>query len=483
MTWLLLLRSNKVLLFILVFFLIFYALISFGNHLFFRTYALDLGLYTNALYDYAHFQWNDSTTFKPATENLLADHFDLYLPVFSLLSYFFGSWTLLIVQLLAALIGGLGVYRFFKDQKIVAYCALVFFLSFFGVVSAFSFDYHSSVVASLLLPWLFVFAKNSQWRNTALMTLVLLISKESFGLFLFFILTGLAWIYRKDRTGRWVLSILAIGSLVYVIAVIKWVIPMISSEGSYEHFDYSHLGNSPGEALKFLLTHPLEGVRLAMSNFLEEPIAYGIKRRLMEYLFYSGFLILFLRPVYIWMLLPIFGQKLFHDAFPIWGVGFHYCIEFAPILAIGIFTVVNQIRNERFKHMVLSSVVSLGILVSIDRMNEPYIYENLEQINPFILSRYSKNYSTNEVDKAINQVPHDARVSCQSPLVPHLAYRESCYTFPDIQDATYIVLLPSDNIYPLNPETYQAQVDRFSTDPSWKIITKTTSVIVFKRTH
>ena len=60
-----------------------YSFISLVNHYNFRTYALDLGLYTNALYDYLHLQWNDSSVFKEINENLLADHFDLYLIIFS----------------------------------------------------------------------------------------------------------------------------------------------------------------------------------------------------------------------------------------------------------------------------------------------------------------------------------------------------------------------------------------------------------------
>ncbi|MBD79048.1 MAG: hypothetical protein CL840_09030 [Crocinitomicaceae bacterium] len=90
-----------------------YCLISLTNHYNFRTSALDLGLYTNALYDYVHFQWNDSSVFKMYNENLLADHFDLYLILFSPLSLLFGTYTLLVVQIIALLIGGIGAYRFF----------------------------------------------------------------------------------------------------------------------------------------------------------------------------------------------------------------------------------------------------------------------------------------------------------------------------------------------------------------------------------
>ncbi len=115
--------ENKQLLIVIAFFAIVYSLISLVNHYCFRTYALDLGAYTNALYDYFHFQWNDSAVFKELGENLLADHFDLYLIIFSPFSLFFGSYTLLIVQIVFILLGGVGVHRYFLlSEKTNKYC-------------------------------------------------------------------------------------------------------------------------------------------------------------------------------------------------------------------------------------------------------------------------------------------------------------------------------------------------------------------------
>ena len=88
-----------------------YALISLVNHYLFKTYALDLGLYTHAMYDYAHFRVDDCSIFKAVPQSILSDHFDLYLVILSPLIYVFGSYTLLIVQIAAVLLGGWGVYK------------------------------------------------------------------------------------------------------------------------------------------------------------------------------------------------------------------------------------------------------------------------------------------------------------------------------------------------------------------------------------
>lgn len=173
-----------------------FALISLVNHYCFRTYALDLGLYTNALYDYAHFSGNDSSVFKETTENILADHFDLYLPLFSPLIYLFGTYTLLIVQIVFILIGATGIYRLiehrFPDSGLKNY-ALTYFLVFFGIYSALAFDYHSNVVASMLVPWLFLAVDKRQLLKAALLALAILIGKENLSLWMIFI--GLSLIH------------------------------------------------------------------------------------------------------------------------------------------------------------------------------------------------------------------------------------------------------------------------------------------------
>ena len=107
-------RSIRLVSAIIILFGVIYSLISLIDHYNFRTYALDLGLYTNAMYDYIHFQWNDSSVFKEIEENLLADHFDLYLILFAPLSLLFNTYTLLIIQILAVLSGGYGIYKYFS---------------------------------------------------------------------------------------------------------------------------------------------------------------------------------------------------------------------------------------------------------------------------------------------------------------------------------------------------------------------------------
>lgn len=218
---------------------IIYALISFVNQYCFRTYALDLGAYTNALYDYAHFSWNDSSTFNEVPENLLADHFDLYLPLFSPLIYIFGTYTLLVVQLVVVLFGATGIYRYLEFRFPETYFkkfGLVSFLFFFGIFAAFSFDYHSNVVATMLVPWLFLAFNKQQFKRVFLLTFLILISKENMALWVCFIGLGLlAQNYRSKQLRYTALSI-SLLSLTWFVLITGVVMPALSYNGTYSAF-------------------------------------------------------------------------------------------------------------------------------------------------------------------------------------------------------------------------------------------------------
>src|SRR6058998_3558949 len=152
------------------------ALISLVNHYVFRTCAMDLGLYTNAVYDYSHFRWNDNSI--KLYKNLLSDHFTLLQMLVSPLSRVFGSYTLLVVQIAAVLFGGYGAYRYNKLRSADEFVALIMLLQFWsiwGIYSAFAYDYHDNVVAAMLVPWFFYYFHQKRWLLTGLFYALILV--------------------------------------------------------------------------------------------------------------------------------------------------------------------------------------------------------------------------------------------------------------------------------------------------------------------
>lgn len=462
-------------------FAVIYSLISLVNHYLLRTYALDLGLYSNALYDYAHFQWNDSTTFKAVPENLLGDHFDFYLILFSPLVWIFGSYTLLVVQIVALLFGGLGVYRYFRENRYMAGAAMVFFYSFFGVLSALSYDFHDSVVVSSLVPWLLVFTKERKLKWCVFFIILLWIGKENSPLWVSFICFGLSLQLWKEKKWRNFYILSGFSSLVYFLIVLKLIMPALSGDGVYPHFDYSILGGSMVSAVKNLVLHPIDSFNFMISNFNGDPMADNTKAFLFRYLLYSGIILLVFRPSYLIMLIPIFFQKLFHDSPILWGVGFHYCIEFAPILAIGVFEVVGKLKKGSFRKIGAAVVVLSAMMITHERMTEPYFYTPDTNINFLSKNHYKKEYDVKPVYAAFKLIPGNAAVSAQSNLVPHLANRNYCYMYPIVKNAEYVVLAKKDTPYPLNDSTFQVEIKKYQESPDWIKLVDREEVLLVKR--
>lgn len=460
---------------------IIYALISLVNHYCFRTYTLDLGAYTNALYDYAHFSWNDSTSFKPEPENLLADHFDLYLPLLSPLIWIFGTYTLLIVQLAAILFGAVGVYRFAEQRfPSLKKHAVVAFLLFFGIFSALSFDYHSNVVATMFVPWLLLAFARNKIRYIFLWTILMLIAKENIALWLIFIGIGLLWIYRRDKRLRKTALIITGLAAGYFVLITGVVMPLISNTGKYPHFHYSVLGNTSGEALGYLLSHPLESIRLLFVNHSPFSQNDGVKAELWVVFAASGICCL-RKPVYLFMLIPVLAQKLYNDQAVMWGITQHYSIEFAPLLVIGTFDSIASFRREKWQKTMGYAAIILFLAGAVRVMDNTIIYAEKARVRLYKAAHYSREFPVDEAYALLKRIPEGAVVSAQSAFVPHLALRPAVYQFPVVRDAQYILLSPVDNAYPLDAESFQKKTDSLVNSPAWKVVLSDKYFLLLKK--
>jgi len=474
---------NRVNLILVLFFCV-YGLISFVNHYFFRTACLDLGLYTNALFDYSHFQFNDSLAFKSIPENLLSDHFDLYLMMFSPFSLLFGSYTLLIVQIVAVLIGAKGIYSYFNIddyQKKWALSAMLFFLTFFGIYSALSFDYHSNVVAACLLPWFFVFVKKKKLIPAFLLLLLVVVAKENISLWVGFVCFGLVFEYLKDRKMRLFLILLGLFCFIYFVAITMAVMPMLSSSKEYAHFQYEVLGNNFKDAILHLIAHPIDSIKTMFINHNKSQFGNYVKLELFGVLIGAGFLILFRRPYFIIMLLPIFFQKLFHNNPNMWGVLMQYSIEFAPILAIGIFTIISKGAKERLNKIASYLIIISSLVTTIYVINKKGPFNNNTEICFYSKEHYHKNYNVNDVYEAMKLIPASAKVSAQSCYLPHLALRDFIYQFPRIDDADYLIYSMNENPYPFDHDEFPIFIQKLENSSDWKVIYKNSHLRILKK--
>ncbi len=478
--------KNKFILVILSLFGILYCSVSLINHYNFRTYAYDLGINNNAIYDYAHFRWNDCMILQPQFENVLSDHFSLLPLLISPFYWLFGSYTMLIFQIAGILFGGLGIYKYFllkSPNNTFASVAMIHFFSIWGIYSALAFDYHDNVMAAMFVPWFILFFEMKSWKKAILFFLLICISKENMALWAIFISLGLMFLHLKEKDMIKAAGVFAIASIFYFLIVVRFIIPALANDDRvYLHFNYEALGNNFSNAITTILTRPRYTFSLLFENHINDPNAIGIKSELHFMILLSGGIALILKPQYLFMLIPIYAQKLFNDDFAKWGLNSHYSIEFVPVITLALFHWLSDssIKNKILIGNFFCIVTLIATISSLDsRVSKWYVPV---QSRFYSLNHYKTSYDVQKINDDLKLIPGNAKVSASSPLVPHLGFRDFIYQFPVINDADYIILFENGNTYPLSDEDYSYKKGKLIADSiNWSLIQNQHSLLIFKK--
>lgn len=478
--------KSRILIFLL--FGLIFCSISLVNHYLFRTYAFDLGINNNALFDYRHFRWNDCMIMQPQFTNVLSDHFSIFPILVSPFSWIFGSYTMLIFQILSILIGGYGIYKLVKlktNDEFRSNLAIVHFFSVWGIYSALAFDYHDNVVAAMLVPWIIYFYETRSYKSMLLLTIAFLFSKENMALWGGFIFLSLAFRDFKMTKQRNLLLLFSIFSFLTFIILIKILIPSLAdSNRGYLHFHYHTLGNNYAEAIKFMVTHPVKAIELLFINTTGDKFFNGIKLETYLMLLFSGGIFLFFRPWYLIMLIPVIFQKMYNEDFMKWGINVHYSIEFVPVLSMALFIGSWSWigKKTRLISWILSvlTIITFGATIQTLNSRKSKWYESPGS-RFYHIEHYYRDFDVRAVYEDLKLIPENAVVSATSPLVPHLAFRDYLYQFPEIKQSEYLVINPKENPYPLNHEDLGNKLKELESDPNWEKIQTKSVLTIFHR--
>lgn len=422
------LKKKYLLISVFIFFAAFYAFISLGRHYSYRSTAFDLGIYNQALYRYAHFTTGPNTILR--MDNLLGDHFEVLMLLLSPFYWIFGSYTLLVVQLTAILIGGYGIYLLAKDTTGDDWLSLgttvIFFLSF-GLFGAMVFDYHNNVIGAMFLPWMLLAIRQKKWKRFYLMFLFFLLAKETLALLGIFL--GLSIIlFRKEarRHGAITMGI----SAIYFFVVLQFVIPWFNHGRQYLHWFYEHLGTGPADALWYVVRHPLSAGSLLFDN--------SAKIYTWIVIFMGGgAAVIFSLPEVV-LLAPLLAEKFFSSYANSWGINFHYNIELCLIIALGLPTILHRLR-PRVRYTLLTVFVVNSVAI---------FYLLVLNLKPFSIFGYEQRTRREIIAAAIRLIPPSAPVSATDNIMPHLSQRRRAYLFPEIADSEFIILDARGYIFP-----------------------------------
>lgn len=445
---------------------ILYALLSLVPHYNFRTHAYDLGIANQALHQWAHFQNGENTLHQ--VPNLWGVHLLFTILLFSPLYWLYGSYSLLIVQIIAVIGGGIGIYCLAKDHTKDEYLSIgamsIFFLSF-GVISAMIFEFHNNVLGMAFLPWLMLAWRKGKMKTHYLLLALLILAKETLAL------VGIFWgmsilLFEKKKRMHGVVIVLL--SAVYFAAALYLIIPYFNAGQPYRHWKYGNLGPHAGSAAVTLVAHPLQSLTMFFND--------DIKSFTWFLWLLSGGITAFLFPPYALLLIPELAQKFLGTEPNIWSPYFQYTIELAMITAVCLPPTLARFPPRlRYGLLVFFFMTNLSILTAIHG----------ERLRLLLQSGYYHWTGRQALVSAIRWIPSGASVSAQDNFTPHLANRTKIYRFPEITDSEYIIFHRDDvcavSITFLPIEICQHRVDEVFRDSRFRIVFEKDNVVLLRR--
>jgi len=475
-----------------------YGLLSLGNHYAFNTNAWDLGIFINALHDYSHGRLNGGElTHTAAHGNLLSDHLELLMLAFAPIQAVFGAATLLVVQMLFVLFGGVGIYRLVRHWTGSPWrglTATVHFFSLFGVFGALAFDYHNNVVAACFLPWAWYALETQRYKWLWVFVGCMLLTKETTALLV--LTLGVVWALRYRGAPRWQGVWVALVSVVWFVLATKLIMPAnATGNWTYAHFRYSLLGENGTEALITLVTRPFYALKNLFISHNPDPHYTFIKVEFWVYFLLGGGLFFFVKPRYWLIALPLLAQKLFNDDPRKWGILYHYNIELTVLMALATAEGLGRLPSRWFigrKRTALAwGMAVLAFAATHTSFFTRYaVYQDKHEHIWWQRKHFAAppELAPGALAEVRALVPADAVVAAHIVLVPHLAERDVIYVFPDgvwgdewPVLADYVIVSDHPDKYPFEPEYFEQMVQSLAAAPDWEMVLNRGGFRVLKR--
>ena len=466
------------------------AWLSLARHAAHQTNALDLGYYSNTLWNTIHGSPFRFTTFHAADyafpefaprllrqpDNLLAYHVE---PILLPLALIYLIWpdarALLVLQALVLASGALPLYAVASRTVGRPWLALAFpamYLMSPSLIGANLSDFHPVTLSAPLVLWAFAMRERHAYRAYFVCVVLLLALKEEMGL-----LVAMLGLYQIGRSlmrlplplSRHGLSLavqherVRVGLLTLGLAAL-WTTGAILTQHEAAGTRaplfaarYAWLGHSVPDVLRNALT------TTALIDWVRRPEVNGY----LAFLFAQVGFAALLAPDVLLMAAPeiaINGFSTFD-----WmrsGVA-HYSAPIVPVLVLaslfGVKRAAHAIRrflslswHPRTSSRGWSGLTLLTLLALGASAYQCYRSGQLPFTQDFM--PFAPSTHDSQIAAIVARIPPNANVSAQSDLYPHLSERANVYLFPTISDAEYIVLDVNGQTYPLTASDYARTV-------------------------
>lgn len=363
---------------------------------------------------------------------------------------------------------------------------MLYYFTLLGRFTMFASDVNLAVLSACFIPVFLYYFEAKKYLVSFVILILALFSRENIAVWFIFIFIGLIIQHRKDKPAV-VYSLYGIAvSVLYFVLLFKVFIPSIETPGvKYTLFNYSALGETPKEALTFVLNHPIDSVKMFFVNHSGDPANDGIKAELYWVFLVSGGFILFLRPQYLLWFVPIVAQKVLNDNPVRWGIATYYSIEIVTLLPVTVFLILSSLRGTT-----LQKALTIAVCVATISMTAYKMDVNHNKVTWAIFPEKTKFYDkvfykapfdVVKVNKLLDKIPDKGRVSASNSLVPHIAQRQFIYFFPAVRDAEYLVMSVFDDNYRFSHAYNQSVRDSIFSDSNWEITDVEYPVFLLKR--
>jgi uncharacterized membrane protein len=461
------------------------------NHYFFRSFVFDYGNYNFAFWNYSHFRISSLSTYPG---NIFSDgHYSFllmyFVPIYWLLNWLTGTYTLIIIQNALILIAAWYTYKLIKlktENFWLGAGVLIYYFILLGRYSTFACDINLAVMSACFIPVFIYYFEIRKYVISSIILILSLLSRENIPIWFVFIFIVLIIQHYKDKKAVIFSLSGIIISILYFILLFKVLIPSIQTEEKqYTLFNYTALGPNPGEAFLFVLKNPIETVKMFFINHLDKPEYNGIKAEFYLVYLISGGIVLLLRPQYLIWFIPIVAQKVLNDHPIRWGILTYYSIEVVTLLPLSVFLVLVSLKSKTLQNILTIAICIATLSMTIYKMNGtnrvvPGRYRP-EKENFIYKGFYQSNYNLKETHKLLKLIPSKARVSASENFFSHLAQRQHIYFFPTVNDADYIIFSVFDNNYTLTHMENERERNKYLTDADWEVIGKEFPVFLLKK--
>jgi uncharacterized membrane protein len=297
-----------------------YSLDSIARYERFAASSWDLGIFTEAVKQYAHFHAPIDDARAPGF-NILGEHFH---PIIALLAPFFlvvpSPVTLLVGQAVLFAIGAVPITRLGVERigRGAGYALGTAYGLSFGLAQAVDVDFHEIAFAVPITSFALCALVRGRYRQAALWSLLLLLCKEDLGITVVLPI-GVAMILR----GRTLLGmLLCAAGTVGTLLSIYWIIPAFSPTHTYEYWSKGGCAD------------PTRHSGQPISCLVGQTTANAGGKIELVFLLFAITAFVALRSPLGFLAVPNLASRFMTDNAAFWGTGWHYNAVLMPILFV-----------------------------------------------------------------------------------------------------------------------------------------------------